>query len=177
MKVTGYQIREAIKRWTLRRDTASKQFNDSLWQFKGEDSDPNFVPSTIAEYFDVADMNIALLETLQQAYNLRISFEVGGNMMTLSTAVKRVGGAGRLDKMWRSAATSNGTDRWGSRTMTRQQGEIAATRMVATGTALELADKAAAYAGKLRAAIAMANATVVETSELTKEKVDSSLFE
>jgi len=34
---TGYQIREAINRWSLRKTTIYKQFNESIWAFAGEE--------------------------------------------------------------------------------------------------------------------------------------------
>lgn len=169
--VTGYQLREALKRWVMRRDTASKQFNETLWQFE-EDKNPNdFTPAQVAAEFRSADEAVASIEAAQQAYNLKVKLTIplSGNtalQMTLSYAVKRVGGAGRLDKMWRSAATDSGRDRYSSRDMTRQDGERRAKKMISPTAAMANADEAARFAGALRAGIATANGTEVPLAEL-----------
>lgn len=174
-KVTGYQLREALKRWVMRRDTASKQFNETLFQFEEDKNPSDFTPEAVAGEFRKADEAVATIEAAQQAYNLKVSFKVQGQDMTLSYAVKRVGGAGRLDKMWRSAATDTGEDRYSIRNKTRQEGERRAQKMIAPTKAMSIADEAARFAGALRAEIAKANATEVALAELGV-KIDPALL-
>ena len=169
--LNGYMLREAIKRWIMRRDTASKQFGSSLFQFD-EDYEGGQIPEdnnplAISSVFKKADDAVAKLETLQQAYNLKVPVKLRGQTVTLSYAVKRVGGAGRIDKMWRSAAVDDGTERHYSRQITRQDGERRARKMVTMPIALGQSDDSARFAGEIRAAIAQANSTEIPLSDLS----------
>jgi hypothetical protein len=168
MKVTGYQIREALRRWHDRRDIHSRTFTEALWQFS---TDQNGNPVEIAQMYEKADRAIAALEVAQQEYNQRVTVKLSDGEFKLSVAVKRVGGAGRLTKMWRSAATSTGRDRYSYRENRRSKDDEFAKRMVAQPVAMEQADKAAQYASQLRAAIAVANGTEIEL-----ESVDPNLL-
>ncbi len=66
MKVTGIQIREAIKRWTLRRDASAGQFSESLWQFS-EDKNTT-TPVDLMKTFQEAEAAIARLQLAQTRY-------------------------------------------------------------------------------------------------------------
>lgn len=160
MKVTGYQLRELLRRAVTRRDLASQQFRESLWAFAGESMLGK--PVDIADDFSYADETVALLEEAQQLYNARVNVSVLGKTFTLAQAVKRVGGAGRLDKMWRIAALDTGRDRYDSQRRTRSKDEIQAERQVSVSEAIQRADKASQFASALRAAIASANNTEVD---------------
>ncbi len=169
MKVTGYQLREAIRRWSGVVDVTAKQFPDSIWGFDSDELDAK--PKTIAAEYEEADLAIATLETAQQFYNQQIMVNVGGQRMTLSTAVKRVGGAGRLEKLWRNAATDSGRDRWSNRERTRSKDTEVATRSISAADCLAAARKASQFAGNLRAAIAMGNSKELEI-EIDKNLVE-----
>jgi len=162
--ITGYLLREAIRRWELRRDTASNQFEDSLTKFPGETKpDPNGLSAQFAHAEDV----IAKLQTAQNRYNLAIEVEVLNGTMTLAEAVKRLGGAGRLEKMWRTAAGgSNKKDRYGYQSDTRQAGEIRAEKTVSVQVAMDNANRAAVFAGAIRAAIATGNGTQMPAEKI-----------
>lgn len=163
MKVTGFLLREAIRRWELRRDTAANQFEDSLKRFPDDDKP---TPEAVVAAFSTAETNIASLQAAQARYNLRINLDVLGAEMTLCEAVKRLGGAGRLDKMWRTAAGGK-KDRYGYRDDNpRKTDEIRATPTVTVKAAMEYANKASAWAGALRAAIAKGNGTEVSAGEI-----------
>src|SRR5579885_1022293 len=103
MKVTGYQIREAIRKQELQRDTVISQFNASLFKFEGEEK---LSPDDVAKMFTQAEQAIANLQTGLARYNLYVVIDVLGDKMTLAEGVKRLGGAGRLEKLWREAATA-----------------------------------------------------------------------
>lgn len=156
-EITGYQLREALKRWRIRRDVADKQFSDSLWGFE-KDEKPS--PNEIAGAFAQADQIIAQLQDLQQEFNRNTFVEVAGKKITLSLAIKLVGGAGRLESMWRKAATDTGTGdaRYYGVPQSRKADEEYRSRRIPQKDAIELSDNAAAYASALRAAIAGANA-------------------
>jgi hypothetical protein len=167
MKVTGYQIREAIRQWELRRDAALRMFDDSLTFFEGDEK-PN--PVQVAERFQQADRAIATLQGYQTRFNLALEIkELGVN---LGTAVRMVGGAGRLEKMWRSTVGKK-KSRYAylDNTLTRRANEETAKPVLSKEECLELASQAARDAGKLRAFIAAANATAVEI------EADPTLFE
>ena len=165
MKVTGIQLREAIKRWNLRKDTASTHFNESLWRFPDDESTlPK--PQELAEQFAKAEVAVANLQTAQTRYNLAVTISVSGETMTLCDAVKRIGGAGRLEKMWRSATKATGRDNWRGVATTRSKDEVQARRMVSIGDALELATAAGKKAGDLRDAIAVGNTNAIEIEGL-----------
>jgi hypothetical protein len=152
-------IREALRRAVTRRDIAGKQFNETIFQFE---TDKQISPQEISSAFEAADDAVAQLQAAQQKYNDRITVKVNGRSMNLSYAVKRVGGAGRLEKMWRHAATTTGRDRYSYREMSRKADDILATRAVSVDEALQRANAASQFASELRAAIATANAKEVE---------------
>ena len=82
--------------------------------------------------------------------------------MSLHEAVKRVGGAGRAEKMWRTASSSTGRDKWERRQLTRAEGEVRAVRSVSIQTSMENARTASKYASALREAIQVANGKTLE---------------
>lgn len=164
MKITGYALRETIKQHELRRDTAAQSFDGSLKAFPKEDK-PS--PQSVVEQFLVAERAIAQLQVAQMRYNLAVTVQVAGESMTLAEAIKRVGGEGRSEKMWRSAAGPK-KDRYGSY---RDEDEIDPTKVravptVTTAEAVKLATQAGKRAGAMRAAIATANATSIEIEGL-----------
>lgn len=165
MKVTGFLLREAIRRWELRRDTAANQFDDSLAKFKDEDKQS---PTEITQAFVEAEVAVAKLQAAQARYNLSINvkLEVTNETVTLCEAVKRLGGAGRLEKMWRSAAGGK-KDRYGGYDQgTRRADEVRAVRTVTVKESMAHANRASAVAGALRAGIAKANGTEMEAREI-----------
>lgn len=163
MKVSGYQLREALRRWRDRRDIYSRTFADSVWQFEGEQSGN---PVEIAQEYEKADRAIAALESAQQEFNQRVTVQLSDGLFRLSIAVKRIGGAGRLTKMWRIASTSTGTDRYSYRENRRSKDDEFTSRAVAQPVAMQKADEAAVYASRLRAGIAVANGTVLDIESI-----------
>lgn len=163
MKTTGYKLREAIRMWELRRKMAGDNFDKSLHAFEGEDRES---PQAVVVHFKHADEAVANLQTAQAMYNLSVKVNVLGEEMTLCEAVKRVGGAGRVEKLWRTAAIDK-KDRYSyDRDLVRNADEVRARRTISLKQAGELAAEAAKWAGALRAAIAVANSTEVEVEGL-----------
>lgn len=160
MKITGYKLKELVKRTEMVRDAVASLFDGSLHRFADEkDKD---TPQNVVERFRKADLALAQVQTIQARYNLAVTVEVLGEKMALMEAVKRVGGAGRIEKMWRSASGEK-KDRYGYRDdLTRDKDSIRAERTLTQGQALELAQEAAKVAGALRAAIAEGNSVEVE---------------
>lgn len=170
MKTTGWGLKEAIKTHELRRDTAARSFNGSLKAFVDEQKQK---PQDIVKQFLDAEAAIATLQVAQAKYNLGVKVQFEGQTITLCEAVKRIGGLGRAEKMWR-AATGAKPDRYSSyRDETvREPNQIRAQDTISPSEAAKLASTVAKQAGRLRAAIATANGTEVEV-----ENLDSSLFE
>lgn len=169
--LTGVQIRERIRAEELRRDLSATEFPTSLYAF--EDDDKSLSPAQHAENFLDAERKVAQLQTLQTRYNLLVQLNVLGEKMSLAEAVKRLGGAGRLTKMWTSAAKDEGKDRYGygSDRLTRDKSQERARRQVTKQACAEAAGKAARFAGELRAAVARGNGTPIDFDD-----VEPSLF-
>ena len=170
MKITGYRLREAIKMHEIRRNTSAAQFDLSLRVFKGEET---LHPQVIAKNFLTAEQSIARLQEAQARYNLAVSVVVLNETMTLCEAVKRTGGANRLEALWREAAGGkkdryHGLGREEERDPTKERAR--ATMTIADIT--KEAQAASKFAGALRGAIATANTQEVEVQDL-----DAALFE
>ena len=172
MKTTGYGLREAIKAQTLKRDTAADAFNGSLKKFPNEDKE---TPQTIVDTFTKAERALVHLQVAQMRYNLAVTVEAGGVKMTLAEAIKSIGGAGRIEKMWKGSIGDTKRNPYGVDSEdTRNVDEkiVRATRTVSAQDAVKLTTASGKRASTLRAAIAIANGKEVEI-----ENLDSSLFE
>ena len=165
ISITGVQLRERIRAEELRRDLAIQEFPNSLYAFE---DDEKVSVNAHAETFLDAERRIAQLQTLQSRYNLRVDISVFGEKMTLSEGIKRLGGAGRITKLWTSAAKDEGKDRYGygSDRLTRDKNQERAKRQISKQACAEAAGKAARFAGELRATIARGNATAVEFDDV-----------
>lgn len=171
MKVNGFLIREAIRRWELRRDSAAGLFKGSLFRFSGEIKTS---PVEISDRFVAAEAATASLQTSQARYNLLVTVVVFDQEMTLAESIKRIGGAGRLEKMWRDAAAPK-QDKYGYERdlMERELDKERSVPVLGEKELMDRAHKAAAFAGAIRAAIASGNGTMVEHSDVS---LDSSLL-
>jgi len=171
MKVTGIQLREAIKRWELRSATAASQFDGSIWAFDGDET-PD--PRALADEYRTSQEAVARIQTAQARYNMLVTLDVGGgdSKISLCEAVKRLGGAGRLEKMWRSAAGNTGRDRYSLRENMRSKDNEYAKRRATPAECVALANEASKVASKLRTMIALGN-----TAEVEMENLDPALFE
>jgi hypothetical protein len=168
MKLMGYQIREALRRWGMKRDMASSQFEGSLKKFDDEDkADPNRVMND----FMLADEKIARLQLAQDIYNLGVTVTIKSRVgtdikhMSLAQAVKLVGGAGRAEKMWRSAANPS-KDRYSTFNAddVRKEGEVRSKPVMAASEMMRRAEEISRYASSLRAAMATGNAVEIEVA-------------
>ena len=167
MKVTGYRFQHTLRELAHSRDIASGQFDDSLKVFPGE---VKVRPEDAMRAFLDAEAKIAKLQTAQSQYNLKVGVQVLDKRMTLSEAVKLVGGAGRAEKMWRAAAAP-AKDRYGFNKDMRSAGDVIAASTVSLVEAATHAKEAARWASALREAIQVGNATELDL------EVDPALFE
>lgn len=159
MNVNGYQLREAIKQWELKRDAHARQFDGSLKSFPGEQKD---TPAQIITNTLKCDNAIALLQAAQAYYNNQVRVVFSGETITLTQAVKMLGGYARAEKMWRKVATP-ATDRYGySNDSERDPTKIYAVPTISPEVAVEKAAEMAKLTGELRQHIATGNAKDVE---------------
>jgi len=168
MKINGYKIREALKEHELRKEAAQKQFSGTLKKFPGE-TKPE--PQEVATAFLKAETAIAKLQVVQMRYNLEVEVDVLSETMTLAEIIKRVGGLGRMEKMWKGVIPG-GKERYvyGDED-TRDPNQVRAEPTLEPGKAVDLATTAAKTAGAFRAAIATGNAREIEID------LDPALFE
>lgn len=171
MKTTGWQIREALKSWELRKGAAEKLFPESLHAYKGEVKD---TPESIVESFQKAELAIARLQVAQMKYNLSVTVNVMGESMSLAEAVKRVGAAGRIEKMWGSVKPVTARPSYYGETMpiTRDPTQERAEPTLSVKEGLKLAEAASKRAGAFRAAINTGNGQEADIADL-----DPGLFE
>lgn len=171
MKITGYAIREALRRWQLRRDTAESQFTGTLLKFEDETKSS---PEEIIRLTLEAETAIARLQILQTRYNLAVTISVEGigSHVTLLECIKRFGGLGRVEKLWRQASTEK-ADRYGyvDRSV-RDKDQIVAQRAISYEVASKHTIESGRSLGKLREAVAVGNAREIEFEDL-----DATLFE
>lgn len=163
MKVTGYQLRAAIKSREIQLKVAISLFEDSLMAFPGEDKNPVELMNDVA----ALEYDIAKLQEQQGLYNQAVTLEVQGESYSLAMAVKYDGGAGRAEKLWRSALPKK--ERYSYRQDSRKADEQFAKSTIEPKVLVGLVEKSATFAANLRGAIAAANNTEVEISGLTQE--------
>ena len=114
------------------------------------------------------------LQVAQMRYNLAVRMDVKGKSLTLAEAIKLVGGAGRVEKMWKGSIADGKRNSYMDPDDTRNLDEkiIRAVRTVSPQDAVKLTTAAGKTASTLRAAISIANGQEVEI-----EGLDVSLFE
>lgn len=155
MKVTGYKIRTALRVLETRKDAVVREFTDSLRKYKDEmKRTPDEVMKEIAEY----ESRIAKLQAAQTTYNQKVVVDVLGNTMTLTEAIKRVGGAGKLVQLWKSAEGYAMSSDGGVRRTDIEVPKPTITPKEVTDNVI----KADRWADALRGAIAEGNAISVE---------------
>ena len=169
MKVDGYKIQHSIRELEARRKVLAAQFTDSITHFEDENVEQS--PEEFMSEYDDSERKIARLQVFQARYNLAVTVEVQGIPCSLHEAVKRVGGAGRIEKMWRSVASPK-QDRYAYGPATRNKNEIRAVPTISRNDALKKVITTGRFASAIRAAISKGNATEVEFEDL-----DASLFE
>lgn len=168
MKITGYQLQQAIKARQETRDLLQGQFNGSLYKFADEDKRN---PVEIADDLIKAEAEIAQLQAAQGVYNAQVTITVGGHDISLLQAIKQVGGANRLANLWKGVAQQTaGALATGRRSRfdpygaggVRDKEQEYAQQTVTAEVAIEKAQEASKAARELRAAISAGNAREVE---------------
>lgn len=170
MEVTGYMLKEGLKMKSIELSSIQTLFNESLYKFPDE---KKMSPQEVVAAIVALEEDISLLQTAQSYYNLNVKVTVNKiGKLSLEQAIKLVGGAGRVSKMWRTAAKGNTRDRWSmSNVDVRRKDEEIASPTIKKEEALQHAKNAERYASSLRSAIALGNTTTVEI-----DWIDESLF-
>lgn len=158
MKIDGFTLQQALREARAERDQAAKQFTPSLRAFPDEQK-PD--PRDLAEKFVAAEERLAKLQVAQTTFNLTVKVTVQGQEVTLLEAIKRVGGAGRMEAMWRSASAPEET-RYSYREDTRDKDAVVAAPQVTYDEAAALRKSAGKKAAALRAAIQKGNAQEID---------------
>lgn len=168
MKLTGYQLQQAIKSRQEDRDLLNGQFSGSLFKFEDEDKAS---PVSIADALTRAEAEIAQLQTAQGVYNTKVTITVDGQDISLLQAIKQVGGANRLANLWKEVAKQsagalstgrrNRFDPYGHAAVRDKEQEYAKAT-VSAEEAIKLAKATSKKARDLRAAISAGNARQVE---------------
>jgi hypothetical protein len=159
MLVTGYKLQQAIRRRMNAQEITYKQFKDGIKYFPSEEK-PDLV--SIFQEHRSQEVAIAALQVAQATYNLRVKVRVLGENMTLHEAVKRVGGAGRGEKMWRTAAKGEAEGSYGRYDKDQRNKDTEYSSLTVNPVdALKEANKQSKYASALREVIQIGNS--VET--------------
>lgn len=170
MEVTGYELKEALKIKAIELQAIQSIFDESLYKF--EDEKDKETPAEVVAKITTLEEEIAHLQTAQSYYNISTTVNVNGVPILLEKAIKLVGGAGRISKMWRTASKGKVRDRWDrSQVITRRTDEEIAMPTITKSEALEKAKTAEKFASALRSAIAIGN-----TTKMNIDWVDESLF-
>ena len=161
MKVTGYQLREALRHWRTVLDGTATDLKNSLYYF--DDSD-KVDPMVVAEDYKKAEDAVAKLEEAQQRYNLYVKVELAGEEKTLAYAVKAIGMASRFATTWKTLTVDKKSSRgWGdSYDRVRNKDEVHAKRSITKEDATKIRNAANKHAADIRQAVALANATKVD---------------
>lgn len=158
IRVNGVQLQQAIRAAQQERDLAAQRFTPSLTAFPNENKPK---PEEVSKTFEDSERRVAKLQEAQAMYNLRVRVRVNGEHISLLEAIKRVGGAGRLEKMWRSASAEQ-VDRYAIREQTRDANAVVAQRQITYDRANENRKVSSKKAASLRAAISLGNAQEVD---------------
>lgn len=161
MKVTGYQLREALRHWRSVLDGAAADLKGSMFYFDEKDKAD---PIAIADEYKKAEDAVARLEEAQQRYNLYVKVEIAGEEYTLAYAIKAIGMASRFASTWKSITTDKEHSRmWGDRyERVRNKDEVHAKRSISKEDVTKIRNAANKHAADIRQAVALANAKKVD---------------
>jgi hypothetical protein len=163
MEVTGYQLREAVKQWELKKELCTKEFTSSLRVFEGE---VKRKPEEIAKEVEQAELAIAHLQRCQALYNMVVKFDFNDQKITLCEAVKLAGGIARQEKLWRTALGESPSPFYDNLARLRDKNQVAATSTISEQQVAVYIKAASKQAATLKAGISAANGARVEIQDL-----------
>ena len=161
MKVTGYQLREALRHWRSVLDGLANDLKGSLYYFEPKEK---INPLVVAKDYVAAEDAVAKIEEAQQKYNLRVTMTIADEPRTLTYAIKALGMAGRYAAVWKSVATDKQNTRgWGDTyDRVRNKDDVHAKRSISKEAASKMRTAANKHASDIRQAIALANASTLD---------------
>lgn len=169
MKVTGHRIQQRIRELKAVLEVLNNQVREALKAYPGEQKDP----VTIGNKVFSTELLLVKLQCAQDRYNELVKTEVDGfGKVTLGYAVKAVGPLGRIEKLWRSAASGEKPDRYSTRTNERSKDTEYARPTVTPEDALALQQDYSKRVSTMRNVIALMNTTEIEVSEIGLSGVD-----
>lgn len=171
MKVNGSQLKSAIKLWEMRRDAFTKRFGTTFFAYKTEAKDS---PSSIMHELTKCENAIAVLQSAQSKYNLANMVTFNHNAttqkMSLCEAIKRVGGANRVVKLW-SEQIGQPEDKFEHYRLSPSSERVIdyPERKMSLADIVTTAAAATSYATALTGAIATGNTKMMELPMVTPE--------
>jgi len=171
MKVTGYDLRNALTRLNNRKTLLQSQWDSQTFVFEGEEGDPMAVFNQIL----AIENRIVRVQLAQDAYNLLavavIESQDGTEEMPLAQAIKFVGPIRRASKLWRQYAQDGELDLYyghrRNRARTRNAETEEARRVVSAETCMERHERYQDLELAYGNAIAKANAQIIDVTSLS----------
>jgi hypothetical protein len=163
MKITGYQLIDRIEVLREKAQAINSQFTGSLYRFAAPTEEKPDPRALMQDYFD-CERKVALLQSTQAAYNVRVTVEVLGEKLQLQQAVKLIGSATRIKNNWMSATTGGQDGRHPSHyhDFVREKENEYAQRVVSMEECLRLSQQASDFVAALKQAIRAGNAVEME---------------
>lgn len=168
MITNGYKLQHAIRELESKRESIVSQFQDSMHKFEDQEKAH---PNELSKEYLVLEEGIATLMTARAEYNLKIMVKANNVEMPLAKAIRLVGGAGRLEKLWRGP-TKKKVARWDRESqLERDKDHEFAIQVMSIEDCLKMARIEGKRASSLRESIAVGNGTDLEMD------LDPGLFE
>ena len=161
MEVSGYLLKTGIETATRRRTGLTSMFTDSVMVFPSEMGSKE-KPEEISRKLDAIEQDLVALQCAQDRYNATVMVDNMGQKMTLSQAIKTVGGISRMEKLWEAAGTPK-EDRYGSYASAERstEGKEYKTYVVIPQDSMKRSEEYSKRRSALSRAIAEANGTKI----------------
>jgi len=172
MKVTGYMLREEIRKTNLQISMLEAEFQESKSAFRDE---KKRTLEEISASLMKAERKVCFLQEATQKYNLSVNAEVPKvGKLTLAQTIKLIGPISRLEKKWRDLAAPNkGVNRYyeaGNVTVRDKEKEYANPTFTREQAGVQARETGVQLAS-LRSALGMMNAKEIDLD------IHPSLFE
>lgn len=166
VKINGFRLQSALRDLELKKQAAKAEFEDSLHFFANEKK-PR--PEKLMEVYQDAETRLAQLQTVQARYNLEVTVTVRLNehntmKLSLQGAIKMVGAAARIEKLWRESSGDKKKARYyrqDDTTVRSKDNEYAQNALTPSQIAQEIRN-ASRFVSALREAIQIGNSTTLE---------------
>lgn len=169
MELTGHRIKNTIKAWELKREALQKRFNEVIYTFPSN-GDPSVETKQeslleVSTKLNEVEAAIAKLQEIQSVYNMSVDIKHSENSkFTLCEAIKRIGGAVRMEKLWKKIVAEKEEKSYYSprESNVRNKDAIYARLSITDEEAMEKALFFTNLSSVLKSAIAEANTVKIE---------------